>query len=128
MNGEPEILSAEEDLRRKMAINESQLSHLYALAKADNLNFWILSFVEALLILAFFFFLGAFLFERSYLLIRSEVLEFSGVICVLLVIGIWEIAKALFSTQMRVQEIKMLIEQQKNALAFAKNILRTSSE
>ena len=36
MNGEPEILSAEEDLRHQMAINESQLYHLYVLAKADT--------------------------------------------------------------------------------------------
>ena len=78
-----EIFSPQEDLKRQMGFNESQLHHLYSLAKGEKLNFWLHFSIATLLVLIFCFFLYIFLVKGVETVIREEIVQLSGAICVL---------------------------------------------
>ncbi|MBE8233400.1 MAG: hypothetical protein HAW67_06650 [Endozoicomonadaceae bacterium] len=111
------------ELEEQIKVNSIQLHDLSKMAHRDSINTFI--YLSGLLFLVFLLLIiGAlFLFPDFTSIVRREIIDYSGIIAVFICLGIVRISEKLFETWGRKDDVSFVINQQKESIGYAINVL-----
>ena len=111
------------ELDEQLEYNTSQLHELHAIRKADMLNMAFYSFLMVILFLGLVFLVLAFIFPQFASWMRPEIVDFSGVLAILITYIIVQLLRGFYAAWLRSSEIRLTIAEQEKAISTANYVL-----